>query len=75
MVIDEAAGTFLAVIGLDTRSALVGFAVFRLADITKRFPGVAYADDLGGPLGVTLDDLVAGSWGLAAGWIVFITLG
>ncbi len=71
VVVDEAAGTVLAVIGLPWGPALVGFLVFRLADISKRFPGVAAAERLPGAMGITADDLVAGGWGLLAGWIVF----
>ena len=70
VVVDEAAGTFVAVIGLTGWSVAAAFAVFRLADISKRFPGVAAAERLGGALGVTADDLVAGLWALGAGWIV-----
>lgn len=71
VVIDEAAGTFVATLGLGLPAALVGWAVFRAADIWKRaFPGVAPAERLPGSLGVTLDDLIAGIYGLAAGWAV-----
>lgn len=71
VVIDEAAGTFVATFGLSLPGALVGWAVFRMADIWKRaFPGVAPAERLPGSLGVTVDDLVAGLYGLAAGWAV-----
>ena len=70
VVIDEAAGTFLAVVGLGAWGAGVAFAIFRVADISKKFPGVAAAERLGGALGITADDLVAGLWALAAGWIV-----
>lgn len=75
VVIDEAAGTFLATIGVSAGPALVGFAVFRIADITKRFPLVKKAESLPGGLGITADDVVAGLWGLAAAWIVQGTLG
>lgn len=69
MVVDEAAGTFLALIGLAFwPGAVVALIVFRAADIFKRwFPGVAQAERLPGALGVTADDLVAGLYGLAAG--------
>lgn len=70
VVIDEAAGTMLATIGLGLVPAVVAFVVFRVADITKRFPGVAAAERLRGGTGITADDLVAGVWGLAAGWLV-----
>jgi len=75
VVIDEAAGTFLATLGLAPGPALVAWLVFRLADIFKRaFPGVAAAENLPGSLGVTADDLVAGLYGLAAGWIATFLL-
>jgi len=70
MVIDEAAGSFVAAIGLSFRpEAVVAFVVFRAADIFKtRFPGVAAAErSLPGAVGITADDLVAGAYGLAAG--------
>ena len=70
IVIDEAAGTMLATIGLGVAPALVAFVLFRIADITKRFPGVAPAERLPGGWGITADDLVAGGWALAGGWII-----
>lgn len=68
IVADEAAGMFVASIGLGLPATLVAFVVFRVADITKKFPGVAAAERLHGALGITADDLVAGVWALAAGW-------
>lgn len=74
VVVDEAAGTFLATIGLTGGGALVAWLVFRAADIFKSaFPGVAAAESLAGGVGVTADDLVAGLYGLAAGW-AFVAL-
>lgn len=71
IVIDEAAGTFLATIGLALGPALAAFAVFRLADIFKTaFPGVRRAEGAPGAAGIVADDLVAGIYGLAAGLIV-----
>jgi phosphatidylglycerophosphatase A len=68
IVIDEAAGVFLAVISLTWIPAMIAFVVFRLADIYKhRFPGVARAEDVSGAVGIIADDLVAGIYGLAAG--------
>jgi phosphatidylglycerophosphatase A len=69
IVVDEAAGAFLAVIGLPFWPyALVAWIVFRAADIFKTAaPGVARAEDLPGAVGVTADDLVAGAYGLAVG--------
>lgn len=71
VVVDEAAGTFLATIGLTGGAAIVAWIVFRAADIFKTwFPGVAAAERLAGGIGITADDVVAGVYGLAAGWAV-----
>ena len=69
IVVDEAAGAFVAVIGLPFWPyALIAWIVFRAADIFKTAaPGVARAEDLPGAVGVTADDLVAGLYGLAVG--------
>lgn len=69
VVVDEAAGTFVATIGLGGFPAIAAWVVFRAADIFKSvFPGVAQAERLPGAGGVTADDLVAGLYGLAVGW-------
>ena len=74
VVIDEAAGTFLATLGLGIPAAILGWVVFRVADIAKNaFPGVAAAERLSG--GIMADDLVAGLYGLAAGWVVQLVVG
>lgn len=71
VVVDEAAGTFVATIGLGVPAALAAWAGFRVADIFKRvFPGVGAAERLPGGWGITADDLVAGAYGLALGWLV-----
>jgi len=71
IVADEAAGTFVSGIGLALPSALAALAVFRLADIFKSaFPGVAPAERLPGGWGIAADDVLAGVYGLAAGWAV-----
>ena len=70
IVIDEAAGTLIATIGVGAMAALAGLIVFRLADITKRFPLVRAAETLPGGYGITADDVVAGVWGLLAAWLV-----
>ncbi len=75
VVIDEAAGTFLATVGLGGWPALAAFTVFRAADIFKQTPGVGAAERLPGGWGITADDLVAGLYGLAAGWGVQFWIG
>ncbi len=71
IVIDEAAGAFVATIGLLGWSAVIGFLVFRIADIVKsRFTGVLQAERLHGPVGIIADDVVAGLYGLAIGHLV-----
>ena len=68
IVIDEAAGTFIATIGLGWGPGLIALAVFRVADIFKAgFPGVARAERIPGTTGVIADDVIAAFYGLAAG--------
>ena len=69
IVIDEMAGTFIAVIGLAGWPWLVAVVVARLADIFKVLPGVPQAERLPGAVGITMDDVIAGLYGLAAGWL------
>jgi phosphatidylglycerophosphatase A len=71
---DETAGTLLALIGLAGWPLLVAAVVARLADIFKVLPGVRAAERLPGGWGITADDLVAGAYGLAAGWAVQLLL-
>ena len=76
VVVDEAAGTLIAMIGLGLPAAVVAWSVFRAADIFKdRFPGVAAAERLSGGVGITADDAVAGLYGLAAGWLLQALIG
>jgi phosphatidylglycerophosphatase A len=74
MVIDEMAGTFVATVGLGLIPAVVAFVVFRVADIFK-IPLVKEAEDWPGGYGITGDDVVAGFYGLAAGWLVELLIG
>ena len=70
IVVDEAAGTLVSMIGLAFVPSVVAFVVFRIADISKKFPGVAAAERLPNGFGITLDDVIAGMWALGAGWLV-----
>ena len=70
--IDEAAGTMVALVGLHGIAWMVALVVARLADIFKVLPGVRAAERLHGAIGVTADDVVAGLYGLAAGWAVYV---
>ena len=70
IVIDEVAGTLLALVALTGWPWLVALVVARAADIFKVLPGVGQAERLPGAIGVTMDDIVAGAYGLAAGWLV-----
>ncbi len=74
IVIDEMAGTFVAVIGLAGWPWLVAVVVARLGDIFKVLPGVPQAEELPGAVGVTMDDVIAGLYGLAAGWIIYLMM-
>lgn len=70
IVIDEVAGTLVALIGLTGGAWIVALVVARLGDIYKVLPGVPQAERLPGAVGITADDVVAGLYGLAAGWLV-----
>ncbi len=70
VVIDEVAGALVAVIGLSGIAWVVAWVVARGADIFKVLPGIAAAERLPAPWGITADDVLAGLYGLAAGWLV-----
>jgi len=66
IVIDEVVGQWIALLPLSLGVgsitfvyALLGFALFRAFDILKPWP-VSWADDMNTPLGVMLDDVIAG---------------
>jgi len=62
VVIDEVAGQWIALVGLTGPSPAglaVAFLLFRLLDVTKLGP-IGWADRQHGPLGVMLDDVIAG---------------
>nr|WP_209442151.1 phosphatidylglycerophosphatase A [Neoroseomonas oryzicola] len=64
VVVDEAAGMLLALAALPAGAGWTGvglaFLLFRAFDILKPWP-VSWADNLGGPVGVMLDDILAGA--------------
>ncbi len=70
VVIDEIAGALVAVIGLTGLPWFVAWTIARGADIFKTPPGVRRAERLPPPWGITADDVVAGCYGLAAGWVI-----
>ncbi len=72
IVIDEVAGALVAVIGLSGVAWFVAWGVARLGDIFKVLPGVKQAESLPAPFGITADDVVAGLYGLGAGWLVVL---
>ena len=77
IVIDEVAGQWLtlAVVAVDWRYYLVGFLLFRLADIAKPWPA-SWADrKVPGGLGVMLDDIFAGLYAALALWLLSLWLG
>lgn len=61
IVIDECIGSFITFYGLASGQMIffVGFLLFRFFDITKWF-GIKYAENIGGAIGVIMDDMVAG---------------
>jgi len=69
VVADEAAGQCLALAALPWDASigwvLAGFALFRGFDILKPGP-IGWADRMGGPVGVMLDDVLAGLMAAAA---------
>lgn len=76
IVIDEAAGMWLALAGLPGFGWLgvaLAFALFRLFDVAKPGP-VGWADRRGDAAGVMLDDLIAGAFAAAVLVVLFFIL-
>ena len=59
VVIDEVAGFFVSVWGLDRNFGIVGFFLFRIVDIVKPFP-VRQTERLPGGIGIMADDICGG---------------
>lgn len=72
VVIDEIAAQLLvlAMLPLDPLAYAIGFLFFRAADIFKPFPANWCDRNVGGGLGVMLDDAVAGIQAGAASWLL-----
>ena len=70
VTIDEFAGTLVAMIGLGGWPWVAAIVVARLADIYKVLPGVKWVDSRHGAIAVTLDDVIAGGYGLGVGWLL-----
>ena len=72
VVIDEVAGQWLVliVIPLDFGLYALGFALFRLADITKPWPANWAEQRLPGGLGIMADDIIAGVYAGVVVWAV-----
>lgn len=68
VVVDEVAGQWLVLSAapLDPLFYLVGFALFRLLDIWKPWPARWADRNVGGGLGVMLDDMLAAAYGALA---------
>ena len=77
IVIDEVCAQWLvlAVLPQEPIAYALGFAAFRLADIFKPWPA-GWADrNIGGALGVMLDDLLAAPYAVAGAWIILWMIG
>lgn len=72
VVIDEVAGQWLVLIpaGLDPIMYLFGFFLFRACDIFKPWPASWADQNVNGGLGIMLDDVLAGIYGLVALYFV-----
>lgn len=71
VVIDELAGQWIAYLpfaSLSVWGLVIGFALFRLFDITKPFPIRRSEHWLPSGFGVMLDDVIAGGFALAVMW-------
>lgn len=72
IVVDEVAGMFLTLLAAPRVwwAYLLGFLLFRVADIVKPFPANWCDANIHGGLGVMLDDLVAAIYSAIAVWLI-----
>ena len=77
IVIDEVMGQWLAIlpVAYDLHYYVVAFLLFRLFDIAKPWPASWIDRRLCTPLGVMLDDLVAGLYAGLAVWLLSLYAG
>ena len=68
IVIDEVAGQWLTLVPVapDPLLYLIGFLLFRIADIVKPWPASWCDRNLSGGVGVMLDDIAAGAYAAVA---------
>ncbi len=77
IVIDEVCAQWLvlAILPQEPLAYALGFATFRCADILKPWPA-GWADrNVGGALGVMLDDLLAAPYAAAGTWLILWLIG
>ena len=62
VVIDEIAGMAVTLVGLpfNLTTAVIGFIIFRILDISKPFPIRALDKKVSGGVGIVIDDVAAG---------------
>ncbi|MGC3996549.1 MAG: phosphatidylglycerophosphatase A [Anaeromyxobacter sp.] len=75
IVIDEVAGYLItmAFVPFSWPAALLGFALFRVFDVTKPWPA-SYFDGVKSGFGVMMDDVAAGVWAWAALQLIRLAL-
>lgn len=76
IVIDEIVGMFITLIHAPNHPAawLLGFALFRLFDITKPFPVSWFDQHIHGGIGIMMDDVVAGLYALCSLQLIWYLL-
>jgi phosphatidylglycerophosphatase A len=72
IVIDEVAGQWLTLVPVapDPLLYLIGFLLFRIADIVKPWPASWCDRNLSGGVGVMLDDIAAGAYAAVALYLI-----
>ncbi len=70
-VLDEVCGIFITflIVGLNWKTVLVGFLLFRIFDISKPYP-IRSIQDWPGYWGIMADDLLAGAYAAGVLWLL-----